>query len=95
MNPRRIITSAIWALAITALSVWGSFAQIGFATPGRRLAHLASLPALPGAFVVAMLGLGSGPNRLPNQRDVLVYVLTFLLWWGGIYGARVWWKSRK
>ena len=92
---KKVITSAILALVITAMSVVGSFAQIGFATPGRRLAHLASLPALPGAFVVAMLGLGHGPNGLPNQRDVLVYVLTFLLWWGGIYGARVWWTFHK
>jgi hypothetical protein len=93
---RRIITSAILALVITAMSVVGTFAVIEFPSPGRRrLAYLASLAARPGGYVVAMLGLGSGPNGLPNQRDVLMYVLTFLLWWGGIYGARVWWTSRK
>jgi hypothetical protein len=92
---RRIITSAILALAITAMSVVGSFAQIGFPSPRRHLAHLASLPAVPGAFVVAMLGLGHGPEGFPTHRDVPTYVLTFLLWSGVIYGARVWWSSRK
>jgi hypothetical protein len=93
MNPR--IISVISALVITAMSVVGSFTQIGFTSPGRRLAHLASLPALPGAVVVAVLGLGHGPDGLPNHRDVSMYVLTFLLWWGVIYGAYVWWTSRK
>jgi hypothetical protein len=90
MNTRRIITSAILALVITAMSVVGTFAVIEFPSPGgRRVAHLASMAARPAAYVVAVLGLGHGPHGLPNQRDVLVYVLTFLLWWGGIYGARV------
>jgi hypothetical protein len=96
MNPRRIITSAIGALVITAMSVVASFEQSGFPSARRHLADLASLPALPGAFVVAALGVGHGPGGMPNDRDVLVvYVLTFLLWWGVICRARVWWTSLK
>lgn len=93
MKPR--FTSAIWALLITAISVAGSFLEIGFASPGRYLAHLASLPALPGAWAVAFLGLGHGPEGFPTQADVLPYLLTFLLWWGGIHGARVWWARGR
>jgi hypothetical protein len=82
------LTSAIWALVITAISLVGSHLEIGFTSPGRRLAHFASLPALPGAWVVALLGLGHGPDGFPTQEDVLPYLLTFLLWWGVIHGAR-------
>jgi hypothetical protein len=92
---RRIITSAILALAITVMSIWGSFAEIGFPSPDRHLAHLASLANLPGAFVIALLGLGHGPDGFPNHDDVSMYVLTFLMWWGAIYGVRAWWTSRK
>jgi hypothetical protein len=82
------------AAGITAIAIWGSYAQIGFPTPGRRIAHYASLPAIPAAFAVAMLGLGSGPEGFPNQEDVHVYVLTFLLWWAAIHLARSWLSKR-
>lgn len=96
MKPR-IITSAIWALVITAISVVGSFPQIGFTSPAtRHIAHLASLPAYPGAYVMAVLGLGHGPDGLPNQHDLLGYVVvTFLLWWGVVHGARLLWAQLR
>jgi hypothetical protein len=95
MNPRRIVTSAILALVITAMTAVGSSAEIGFPSARRHLAQLASLPAYPAAYVVAVLGLGHGPDGFPNHFDVWMYLFTFLLSWGGIYGARVWWTSLK
>lgn len=91
MNPRRIITSAILALVMTAMAAVGSSAGIGLPSARSHLAHLASMPAFPAAYVVAVLGLGDGPHGLPNRFDVWMYLFTFLLSWVGICGVRVWW----
>lgn len=91
MRPR--ISSAIWALLITAISVAGYFHQLGHSSSGQRLAQLAFLPALPAMWAVAFLGLGHGPDGFPNDTDVLPHILTFLLWWGVIHGARIWWRA--
>ena len=82
------------ALVLTAMTVVASFEKSTSPSASRHLADLASLPPFPGAFVVAVLGVGHGPGGMPNDRDVLViYVLTFLLWWGVIYCARAWWTA--
>jgi hypothetical protein len=95
MDPRRIITSAIWALVIMAISVVGNFAQVGFPSPGRHVAGFAALLALPGQWAVLLLGLGHGPEGFPRHEDLEPYLLTFLFWWGVIHGGRVLWAQLR
>lgn len=86
------ITSVILALVLTGMSVVGISAQFGSTSPARHLAALVSLPAFPGALLMSVLGLGHGPDALPNQSDVPTFVLlTFSFWCAVIHGARVWW----
>jgi hypothetical protein len=59
----RQLTSAAWSALITVVSIAGNYLQIGSSTPGRRLAHFASWPALPGQLAAALLGLGHGRSR--------------------------------
>lgn len=89
------VTTAIWAVLIAGLSVIGCFAAIGFPTPGRRLAGLACVPAIPGQLVAAFLGIGHGPDGFPTQEDVAPYIFTFFLWWGLLHFARTWWRRRR
>jgi hypothetical protein len=91
----RHVTSAIFAGLITAISAWGLFAQIGFVTPMRRLAAVASLPAVPGIIVAALVGLGHGPDGWPHHRDPALYVFTFLIWWVVLDLGQRWWQRRR
>jgi hypothetical protein len=47
------------------------------------------LPSLPAALIVGFLGLGRGPDGFPTERDAVLHVFTFLLWWGGVELVRI------
>jgi hypothetical protein len=61
------------AVVIDGLSFIGNFAAISPASPGRRLAALAALPAMPGYFAAAFLGIGHAPDAFPTRGYVAPY----------------------
>lgn len=80
----RHLTSAIWAAGITVISVVGTFAAVAtpHPSPWRWILVSAAVLSFPAAFIVGFLGLGHGPEGFPNQEDVVLYLFTFLFWWG-------------
>lgn len=50
------------------------------------------LPAQPGFSVMLLLGVGGGgPEGFPAPTDVVLHVITFLLWWPTLELVRVAW----
>ena len=82
-----LVVTAIGASVITGLSVIGNFAAISVDSPGRRLAVVAALPAVPGQIAAAFLGIGHGAHGFASHRDVEPYIVTFVLWWGLLHFA--------
>src|SRR5262245_19637682 len=86
MEPRT--NSAVLALAITAVAIMGNFAVTDYPSHKNGIPSLASLLAIPGRVVAWWLGFGHAPHHTLCQEDIGPYLITFLIWWGGIYGAR-------
>ena len=91
---KSLLMTAMGAGVITALSIIGNIATVGFATTGRRLAMLAALPSIPGDLLAAFLGIGHGPDGFPTQEEMVPYAFTFLLWWGFLFFVYRWWARR-
>lgn len=86
-----LVWTALCAGVITIVAAVGMVAQIGTVGAEGNIPVLMSMPAEPVLFLIAFLGIGGGPSGFPRQTDILVYILTFLLWWGLIAAGREIW----
>ncbi len=73
--------SGVWAALITLPGILGSLVTVNSHSSWWLIRTVAFLPSIPGGLIVGYVGLGHGPDGLPTERDAVLYVFTFLLWW--------------
>ena len=88
------VKSAVCAAVIAVISVAALFAPPALHGLKWLLVPL-GMPAIPASLVTFNLGLSRGPENLPYYTDPLMYVLTFLLWWGIIESVGALWRRRR
>ncbi|HET7741722.1 MAG TPA: hypothetical protein VFL67_13840 [Mycobacterium sp.] len=77
----RHATSSAWAALITFCAL-GNLVTVNSHSSWWLIRTLFIVPSFPAALIIGYLGLGHGPDGFPTGSDVVLYVLTFLLWWG-------------
>jgi hypothetical protein len=73
--------AALWAAIITTVS-----AVVQLSGAPQWLGPLA-LPSFPGYLVAFFFDLGSNTEGIPGPTNIAVHLVTFVVWWGGIYYA--------
>jgi hypothetical protein len=86
VNPH--VQSALWAAVLTIILVAGS--KMVMNTPAARLGDLLGYGFAPGFYLAIFLGVKGGTDGLPNL--LIVFALTFLIWWAVIDVAQTVWR---
>jgi hypothetical protein len=87
----RHVTTALSAAVITALAMFIPAKAWVLPTSLQWLGVLAGTAAIPAGYVLIFAGRTGGPEGLPPLSEV--YLLTFVLWWGGLELACTLWRT--